>query len=105
MDIYAAEGLFERAAKMEKPFLEMLFALRDLSIVTDIRGIGLLGAIDMAPSGAVGKRGARALKAFFDAGVLVKMTGASVLLAPPFVASEAEISQMFKRIRSVIASL
>jgi beta-alanine--pyruvate transaminase len=105
LDIYAVEGLFERAAKMEKPFLEMLFALRDLSIVTDIRGIGLLGAIDMAPSGAVGKRGARALKAFFDAGVLVKMTGDSVLLAPPFVASEAEISQMFKRIRSVIASL
>jgi beta-alanine--pyruvate transaminase len=105
LDIYVADGLFERAAEMEKPFLENLFALSDLSIVTDIRGIGLLGAIDMAPSGAVGKRGARALKAFFDVGVLVKMTGDSVLLAPPFVASEAEISQMFEKIRSVIQSL
>jgi beta-alanine--pyruvate transaminase len=105
LDIYAAEGLFDRAADLEKPFLDILFDMRDLPIVTDIRGIGLLGTIDMAPDGAAGKRGYKALKAFFDVGVLVKMTGDSVLLAPPFVASEDEIGEMLGKVRAVIETL
>jgi beta-alanine--pyruvate transaminase len=85
--------------------LDILFDMRDLPIVTDIRGIGLLGTIDMAPDGAIGKRGYKALKAFFDAGVLVKMTGDSVLLAPPFIASEDEIGEMLGKVRAVIEAL
>jgi beta-alanine--pyruvate transaminase len=102
LDIYAAEDLFARAASLEAGFLDALFALQALDVVTDIRGIGLLGTIDLAPDGAVGKRGYRALKAFFDAGVLVKMTGDSVLLAPPFVATPDEIVEMIEKIRGVI---
>ena len=58
----------------------------------------------MAPDGAVGKRGYKALKAFFDEGVLVKMTGDSVILAPPFVATEDEIAEMLQKVRAVIES-
>ncbi|HAT35396.1 MAG TPA: aspartate aminotransferase family protein [Rhodospirillaceae bacterium] len=105
LDIYAAEGLFERAASLEQPFLDLLFGFKDLELVTDIRGIGLLGTIDLAPDGAVGKRGYRALKAFFEAGVLVKMTGDSVLLAPPFVASEDEVGEMLEKVRAVIEKI
>ena len=104
LDIYAADNLFSRAAELEKPFLDILFSMQDLPIVTDIRGIGLLGAIDMAPDGTVGKRGYKALKAFFEAGVLVKMTGDSVILAPPFVATEDEITEMLQKVRAVIES-
>lgn len=105
LDIYAAEGLFERAAVLEKPFLDALFEFNDLPVITDIRGIGLLGTLDLAPDGAVGKRGYRALKAFFEAGVLVKMTGDSVLLAPPFVASEDDVGEMLDKVRGVIEQL
>lgn len=104
LDIYAADNLFGRAAELEKPFLDILFSMQDLPIVTDIRGIGLLGAIDMAPDGTLGKRGYKALKAFFDAGVLVKMTGDTVILAPPFVATEDEIAEMLQKVRAVIES-
>ena len=92
--------MFGRAAELEEPFLDILFGLQDLPVVKDIRGIGLLGAVDMAPDGAVGKRGYKALKAFFDEGVLVKMTGDSVILAPPFVATEDEIAEMLQKVRA-----
>ena len=105
LDIYESEGLFERSATLEKPFLEELFALADLPLVKDIRGIGMLGAVDLNCDETVGKRGHRALKAFFDAGVLVKMTGDTVILAPPFISSEADLGVMFGRVRSVLETL
>ena len=105
LDIYESDGLFERSAALEKPFLEELFALADLPLVKDIRGIGMLGAVDLNCDETVGKRGHRALKAFFDAGVLVKMTGDTVILAPPFISSEADLGVMFDRVRSVLETL
>jgi len=103
LDIYERDGLFARAKALEPHFLEALFALRDLPVVTDIRGIGLLGAIDLAVEGAPGKRGYRALRELYEAGVLTKMTADSILVAPAFIATQSEIDRMIEIIRGVIA--
>jgi beta-alanine--pyruvate transaminase len=106
LDIYENDGLFKKSAEMEDYFLDQLFAMRDADIVTDIRGIGLLGAFDMAPrDGTPGVRGGQAVKDFYNAGVLVKMTGDTVIVAPPFVADKADIDKMFDIIRGVVAKL
>jgi beta-alanine--pyruvate transaminase len=106
LDIYEKEGLFQKSAAMEDYFLDQLFAMRDSDIVTDIRGIGLLGAVDLAArDGAPGVRGAQALKDFYNAGVLVKMTGDTVIVAPPFVADKADIDRMFEIIGDVVSKL
>src|SRR3546814_6795545 len=42
-DIFEQEQLVERAAKMSPKFLEALYSLKDLEIVTDIRGYGMIG--------------------------------------------------------------
>jgi beta-alanine--pyruvate transaminase len=102
LDLYAKEGLFERAAALEERFLELAFSLGELPVVTDVRGIGLLAGLDLAPEGAAGRRGARAIRDFFEAGVLVKVTGDAVLLAPAFVAEPRDLEQIVERLGSVL---
>jgi len=103
LEIYEREGLFDRSKKLETHFLDLLFGLQDLPVVTDIRGIGLLAAVDLASDGSPGVRGYQAVRDFYNAGVFVKMTADSVLIAPPFVSEEADIDQMFEIIRGVLA--
>ena len=103
LEIYEREGLFDRSKKLEKHFLDLLYGLRDLPVVTDIRGIGLLAAVDLAADGSPGVRGYQAVRDFYNAGVFVKMTADSVLIAPPFVSEESDIDQMFEIIRGVLA--
>jgi len=103
LTIYEEEGLFDRAKQLEKPFLEQLYALRDLGVVTDIRGIGMLAGVDLAPDGNPGARGYQAVRDFYEAGVMTKMTGDTMLIAPPFVSTEADLDRMFELIRGVIS--
>src|ERR1700681_2739313 len=72
LDIYDKEGLFDRAAEMSPYFLERLFALKDMKQITDIRGYGLLGGIDLAPTERPGQRGSDAQKKLFHAGMHIK---------------------------------
>jgi beta-alanine--pyruvate transaminase len=100
--IYEKDGLFERARQLEPHFQEQLHALKDLSVVTDIRGMGLLAGVDLAADGAPGVRGYRAMRDLYAAGVLTKVTGDCMLLAPPFIAEPKDIDRMFDVIRGVL---
>ncbi len=102
-DIYEKEGLFDRARKLSGYFLDRLFDLQQAAVVTDIRGIGMLGAIDLAADGAPGVRGYQAVQDLYNAGVLTKLTGDSILVAPAFVAEEVDIDRMLDTIQGVIA--
>jgi beta-alanine--pyruvate transaminase len=68
LDIYEKEGLFERAADMSEYFLEAVFALSDLPVITDIRGYGLIAGFDVAPAGTPGVRGYEVQKRLFEGG-------------------------------------
>ncbi len=103
LTIYEEEGLFDRAKQLEKPFLDQLYALKDMSVVTDIRGIGLLAGVDLATDGTPGVRGYQAVRDFYEAGVMTKMTGDTMLIAPPFVSTEADLDRMFELIRGVLS--
>ena len=101
-DIFEREGLVERAGAMAPKFLDALFALRDIPVVTDIRGYGLLGTLDMAPVERPGVRGYAVLQQLYDAGVMTKITGDSVLLSPPLILEDKHIDEMFTKIRGVL---
>jgi beta-alanine--pyruvate transaminase len=88
-DIFEQEDLVGRAGRMAPAFLDAAFSLRDLPVVTDIRGYGLLAAIDLAPLDAPGQRGSAVLQALYDAGLIVKVTG-DVQQAAPGPASAIE---------------
>jgi beta-alanine--pyruvate transaminase len=70
--------------------------------VIDTRGFGLLGAIELAPTGKPGARGFNVLRKAFEAGLVLRAAGDSIVLSPPFVATPDEITQMIEIIRKLI---
>ena len=105
LDIYRDDGLFERAAELSPYFLDAVFSLKGIPVVSDIRGYGLLAGIDLAPASAPGARGAEALQAIFEAGLLVKITGDAILLSPPLIAERSHVDEMCEKLRTVLAAL
>jgi len=102
LDIYEKEGLFERAREMSGYFLDAVFSLKDLPAVTDIRGIGMLAGVDLAPKdGKPGARGGQAVQDLWEEGVLVKMTGDTACIAPPFVSEKSHIDRLTDGLRKV----
>jgi len=102
-DIFEQEQLVERAAKMTPRFLEALYALKDLAIVTDIRGYGMIGGVDLAPLAKPGGRGMKVMQDLWDAGCMVKMTGDCALVSPPLVAEDKHLDEIFTKLRGVLA--
>jgi beta-alanine--pyruvate transaminase len=102
LTIYEEEGLFDRAAQMSPRFLEAVFSLEDLPVVTDIRGYGMLAGIDLAPKDAPGERGLAVMQELYAAGLMAKLTGDCALIAPPLVCEDQHISEMAEKLRRVL---
>ena len=83
-------------------FLESVFALSDLPVVTDIRGYGLMAGIDLAPGAGPGARGTEVMKNLFAAGLHLKFTGDCALAAPPLVAEKSDIDDICGILREVL---
>ncbi|HET7865619.1 MAG TPA: aspartate aminotransferase family protein [Burkholderiaceae bacterium] len=105
LDIYKREGLFERGRALSPYFLDGLFSLRDAPHVTDIRGYGLFGAIDLAPDGNPGRRGHAFQKKLFDHGLHLKATGDCALVAPPLIAEKQHVDTIVETLRKTLGSL
>ncbi|MCP4010590.1 MAG: aminotransferase class III-fold pyridoxal phosphate-dependent enzyme [Proteobacteria bacterium] len=105
MDLFEKENSFAAADSLSEYFLDGMFSLSDLPIVTDIRGYGLLAGFDLVPGDAPGMRGLEVQKALFHAGLNLKMTGDSGLLAPPFIAEKSHIDQIVERLRGVLGAI
>ena len=78
-------------------------ALQDLGVVADVRGFGLLAGIEVKPGKAPGARGTELQGRLFDRGLHVKNTGDVLILAPPFIASRAELDQIAAILRDALA--
>ena len=106
LEIYEKEQLFERAAALSDYFLEAIFALQDVPAVTDIRGYGLMAGIDLTPDSAgVGKRGYDIQKRLYHAGLHIKFTGDSGIIAPPFIAEHEHIDAIAGLLREILGQL
>lgn len=105
LDIYKRDGLFERGRELSPYFLDGLFSLRDLPVVTDIRGYGMLGAIDVAVDGTPGKRGHVLQKKLFDNGLHLKTTGDAAIVAPPLVAERSHVDMIVDVLRRTLATV
>src|SRR5262249_11328934 len=76
LEVYKQDGLFERAAKLAPKFEAAVHSLKSAPNVIDIRNIGLVGAVELAPRpGEPGKRGFEAFLKALDKGVLYRATG------------------------------
>jgi beta-alanine--pyruvate transaminase len=105
LDIYRNDGLFERGRELSPYFLDAIFSLRDLPAVADIRGYGMMAAIDLHPQGAPGVRAHAFQKKLFDNGLHLKATGDCAILAPPLIAEKGHIDTIGEILRKTLASL
>ena len=103
LDTYRDEGLFERAAELSPYFEEAAHSLEDLGHVVDIRNLGMVAGIELAPRpGAPGARGYEVFVACYEAGVLVRATGDILAISPPLIISRAQIDEVFAALRAAI---
>ena len=105
LDIYRREGLFERARERSPRFLGAMFALADVSVVADIRGSGMMAAIELHPDAAPGRRGHEFQKRLFDNGLHLKTTGDAAIVAPPLVATDGQIEEIAAILRRTLRQL
>ena len=103
--IYEKENLFEKSAAMSDYFLDGLFSLRDLDCIKDIRGFGMMGALELKAKGAPGLRGTQAQKDCFWNGLHVKFTGDAGIFAPPFISEKEHIDEKMDKMRKTLESL
>lgn len=106
LDVYRDEQLFDRAAQLAPVWEAAVHALRDEPHVIDIRNLGLVAGIELAPRpGAAGARGAEIMADCFQAGVLIRVTGDIIALSPPLIVEPAQIEQIVTVVRTALRRL
>jgi len=95
LQTYADEGLLTRGTQMASTFEKAVHSLEGLPNVIDVRNIGLVGGVELAPiAGEPGKRAFSVFLDCWDKGVLVRTTGDTVALSPPLIIENQHIDQM-----------
>jgi adenosylmethionine-8-amino-7-oxononanoate aminotransferase len=112
LEIIEREGLVERAGKMGLRLLDRLSTLKNLDIVGDVRGLGLMAGVELVAD--------RATKAAFDPklrvgeavrrvmqerGVFTRVRNDVILLAPPLVIREDQIDRIADVVQSSIQTV
>jgi len=92
MEVYEEEGLLTRASELAGDWENALHSLKGLPHVVDIRNLGLVGAIELAPrDGAPGTRAYDVFVDCFNKGLLIRVTGDIIALSPPLIIERAQI--------------
>jgi len=115
-----AHGLVQRAAAMGEVLHAKLAPLMSLEGIGDVRGIGLLAGIELvsdkatrAPFPRSAKVAETLVAAALEAGLVLwsnvghadGVSGDLVMVAPPFIISEAEIDTLVTRLKIALATI
>lgn len=104
LKIYEREQLFERARKIEPYWEEAVHMLRQAPNVADVRNIGIVAGIELAPlEGRPGARGNDVYRRAFEGGLLARVTGDTIALSPPLIVSEEQVDEMVEKLGRAIA--
>jgi beta-alanine--pyruvate transaminase len=106
LDTYAEEGLLTRGAQMAPLFENALHSLKGLPHVIDVRNIGLVGGIELAP--IAGQPGNRAFDVFLECwerGLLIRTTGDTIALSPPLIIEDTHIQQIVGTLADVLKKM
>jgi len=106
LEVYAEEGLFQRAADLEGYWQDAVHSLKGARHVIDLRNLGLIAGIELEPrSGAPTQRAMAVFERCFDLGVMVRVTGDIIALSPPLIIEKAQIDQIVEVIGRVLAEV
>jgi beta-alanine--pyruvate transaminase len=103
LDTYAEEGLLTRGRAMAPYFEDALHALKGLPHVIDVRNIGLVGGIELAPiAGQPGKRAFDVFLECWERGVLIRTTGDTIAMSPPLIIEKKHIDELVGTVADVL---
>jgi len=103
LDTYAEDGLFARAAGLQGHFAQAVHSLRGEPHVVDIRNLGLVGGIELAPlPGQPAKRAFDIFLDLYEQGLLIRTTGDTLALSPPLIISSEQIDTVVEMIRAAL---
>ncbi len=106
LDLYAEEGLFERAASLAGYWEDAVHSLKDAPHVVDVRNLGIVGGVELAPrDGAPSARAQAVFHRCFDEGLLVRYTGETIALSPPLILEKSHIDTIVGKLRDVISKV
>jgi beta-alanine--pyruvate transaminase len=106
LDLYKSEAIFEHASSLHGYWQDAVHSLKGKKHIIDIRNMGIVAAIELAPHAAgVGKRGMQLFHKCFDNGVLVRATGDIIALSPPLILQKPHIDEIVGRIGELIETV
>ena len=106
LDTYREEGLLTRGEELAPYWEDALHSLKGEPNVIDIRNIGLIGAIELAPiAGEPTKRAFSAFIKAFERGALIRTTGDIIALSPPLIITKGQINELIDHVRDVLRSI
>ena len=73
--------------------------------MSDLRGYGMLTAVEVHSDGVPGRRGHMLQKRLFDHGLHLKATGDCVIVAPPLVAERAHVDAIVSILQETLNTL
>lgn len=106
LDVYAEEGLFQRADELSGYWEDAVHSLKGLPHIIDLRNLGLMAGIELEPR--PDKPGTRAFETFlkcYEDGVLIRTTADIIALSPPLIVEKAQIDQIFDTIGGALKQI
>jgi beta-alanine--pyruvate transaminase len=103
LELHRAEDLPGRARALEPYWQDAVHSLKGLPNVIDIRDVGLIGAVELAPR--PGKPTQRALDVFrrcFDEGVLIRVTADIIAMSPPLICEKPHVDRLINTLSDAI---
>jgi 4-aminobutyrate--pyruvate transaminase len=104
LKIYQERDILGQVRRVSPGFLKHLNAFKDHPMVGEVRGIGLIGALELVrdkqsresfdPKLGVA---AAVVKRAQDHGLIVRVVPEGIAFCPPLIATDAEIGELFKR--------
>jgi len=102
LDIYEEEGLFDRVRHLANYWEDAVHSLKGLPNVIDIRNIGLIAGIELAPiPNQPGVRAYDAMVSCFEQGLLVRNTADILALSPPLIIEKSHIDRLIEILSNV----
>ena len=103
VDLHKSEDLPGRARDMAPYFEDAVHSLKGLANVIDLRNLGLVAGIELAPrAGKPTERATRIMHRCFDAGVLIRTTGDIIALSPPLIVERAHVDRIIGTVADAI---
>ena len=103
IELMQRERIVENAAEKIAPYFQQkLFEMADHPLVGQVRGVGMLGAIQLSPEKPSNKQFAKGgvvstvcREHCMDNGLIMRAVDDAMILSPPLVITESEIDELF----------